>query len=227
MVSGRTDAAGLPTVTARATLLIRRRRPIGEPAGLEPAGAPGSSILRGSAGAGRVVHALAELGVPQPNLVQLVVDPGAPPDAVERLDAGRLFVTVVLGSHLVNLPDERLRRAFLETARRHLVGDGAVLVEHHPIDWAETAAPTQPTPGSTVGMEDVRRHPPFVSAVSTFDIGGRFERQPFTARVLSEGELDDALREAGLRRRRRLGPTWLEAGPIEPPTSSVPPPSHP
>ena len=90
---------------------------------------------------------------------------------------------------------------------------GDVLVEHHPIDWAETAAPTPPTPGAGVGMEDVRRDPPFVSAVSAYDIGGRFERQPFTARVLSEAELEVALSDAGLAVERRRSPTWLEAKP--------------
>jgi hypothetical protein len=203
-------------LTARATLLIRRRRPIGEPAELEPGSTPMSAVVRGSTGAGRVLYSLAELGAPQRNLIQLLVDPEIEADEVDRLDAGSLFVTVVLGSHLVNLPDERLRRAFLDAARRHLVGDCDVLVEHHPIDWAETAEPTAPTPGSTVGMEEVRRHPPFVSAVSTFDIRGRFVRQPFTARVLSDDELASSLREAGLHVRRRLGPTWLIAGPVEP-----------
>jgi hypothetical protein len=62
-------------------------------------------------------------------------------------------------------------------------------------------------------MVDVRRDPPFVSAVSVFDVGGRVVRQPFTARVLSEVELADALGAAGLVVVRRLSPTWLEATP--------------
>jgi hypothetical protein len=36
-------------------------------------------------------------------------------------------------------------------------------------------------------------------------------RQPFTARVLAEAELDAILQEAGLARVARLGPTWLDA----------------
>jgi hypothetical protein len=96
-------------------------------------------------------------------------------------------------------------------AARHAGGGGSVLVEHHPIDWAETAERTTPTPGADVGMDEVRRHPPFVSAVSTFDIGGRYVRQPFTARILSESELAEAMATCGLTVRRRLGSTWLEA----------------
>jgi len=200
-------------MTERAVLLIRRRRPIGEPPSLEPGATPGYAMLRAASGAGRVRHALAELGIPTGTLHQAVLDPDVTPSELNGLDVGREYTVVILGSHLVNTPDEELRHALLRTAARHLVGDCDVLVEHHPIDWAETAAPTDPTPGSVVGMEDVRVDPPFVSAVSTYDVGGRYQRVPFTARVLSEADLDAALAASGLRRQGRLSPTWLVAGP--------------
>ena len=192
-------------------LLIRRRRPIGEPAGLRLLGTAGATSVDGSAGAGRIVLALTEAGIPCTDLVQAVVPPDIPLDDLHAFDLGRTFDMVVLGSHLVNLPDDDRRRGFLAIAVRHLADRGRLLVEHHPIDWAETAAPTQPTPGAEVGMEDVRRDPPYVSAVSTFDNGGRYVRQPFTARVLSEEELGTELESAGLQPRRRLSPTLLEA----------------
>ena len=143
---------------------------------------------------------------------QVVVAPDIEVADVRDLDLGRRFDTVVLGSHLVNLPEAQRRATFLGLLARHLTDAGVALVEHHPLDWAETAAEVQPTPGSGVGMEDVRRDPPFVSAVSTFDVGGRFVRQPFTARVLDEAELASELEASGLAVRRRLSPTWLEAG---------------
>jgi len=90
---------------------------------------------------------------------------------------------------------------------------GTLIIEHHPVDWARTADAVEPTPGSAVGMEDVRRDPPFVSAVSVYDVGGRMTRQRFTARVLSEADLADAVASAGLRVARRIGPTWIEARP--------------
>jgi hypothetical protein len=199
-------------MTDRAVLVLRRRRPIGEPSDLEPGATPGYAMLLGAAGAGRVRLALAELGVPTGTLHQAVLDPDVTPSALDALDVGRQYPLVILGSHLVNSPDDALRQALLIAAGRHLSGDADLLVEHHPIDWTETAAPTSPTPGSAVGMEDVHIDPPFVSAVSTYDVGGRYERVPFTARVLSEAELDAALATAGLRRRRSLAPTWLLAG---------------
>lgn len=203
---------GMARVWYRAVsvLLFRRRRPIGEPDSVaNHAGV--AATLEGTAGAGRICLALAEQGISLDDVCQAVIVADASPGALDTIDLDRRFDVVVLGSHLVNLPDEDRRRAFLRAAARHAGDAGRVLVEHHPVDWAETAAATSPTPGATVGMEDVRRHPPFVSAVSTFDVGGRFERQPFTARVLSDDELAAELEAAGLRGMRRLAPTWVEA----------------
>jgi hypothetical protein len=201
---------------AVSVLLIRRRRPIGEPGdggrhGGERRHSPALDVIDGTSGAGRICAALLELGISLSGVRQAVIDAEASIDDLAGLDLGARFDLTVLGSHLINLPDADRRSAFLRLAERHTDPGGTVLVEHHPIDWAETAEPTTPTPGADVGMDEVRRHPPFVSAVSTFDIGGRYVRQPFTARVLSEAELAEALGTCGLPVRRRLGPTWLEA----------------
>ena len=192
-------------------LVIRRRRPIGEPAGLSPTDWPFAATIEGTAGAGRICWALIDLGVRLDAVAQAVIDADVVPADLDTLDLLRRFGTVVLGSHLVNLPDEEVRRAFLLAARRHAADGGSVLVEHHPLDWASTADSTAPTPGAEVGMVEVRRHPPFVSAVSTYDFGGHYVRQPFTARVLSDAELAEELATAGLRVVRRRAPTWVEA----------------
>jgi hypothetical protein len=201
---------------AVSVLLIRRRRPIGEPGeggrhGGERRHSQTLDVVDGTAGAGRICAALLDLGISLSGVRQAVIEADTPIDDLAAIELGTRFDLVVLGSHLVNLPDDDRRAAFLRLAARHAASGGGVLIEHHPIDWAETAEPTTPTPGADIGMEDVRRHPPFVSAVSTFDIGGRYVRQPFTARVLSEAELAEALGACGLVVARRLGPTLLEA----------------
>lgn len=189
-------------------LLIRRRRPIGDPAG--------GQFHDGTGGAGRLVQSLAEAGVvlDDARIQQLLLEPDAPLTALDAAVAHASFDRVALGSHLVNIPDQDLRTALLGLARSLVAGAGTVFVEHHPIDWAETAADVAATPGGSVGMTAVRVDPPFVSAVSVLDVGGRVVRQPFRARVLSDDELDQALDAARLRRARRLGPTWIEAAPI-------------
>jgi hypothetical protein len=203
----RIDHAARAATPESSALVIRRRRPIGEPAPAHPV----ASSLAGTAGAGRLALLLAESGLHVGPITQLVIDADAPADALADLDAGRTFHVVVLGSHLVNTTRPDNRAALLQLAARHAAAHSTVLVEHHPLDWAETAEPTVATPGATLGMVDVRRDPPFVSAVSVYDVGGRVMRQPFTARVLSDDELDEALLAAGLRRIGRRGPTLLEA----------------
>lgn len=186
-----------------AALLIRRRRPIGEP-----------SSIRGIAGAGRIVLALSGLGFVLDDATQVAIDSDSAPVAVDGVDLGRRFDLVVLASHLVNHPDATARGAFLRLAARHADPGAAVLLEHHPLDWATTAEATPATPGGAQpGMVDVRRDPPFVAAVSVYDVGGGVVRQPFIARVLTEAELDGALAAAGLLRTARLAPTWLAAAP--------------
>ena len=194
-------------------LLIRRRRPAGEPVAATPS--LRGSTYDGVAGAGRIIQALLDLGVSLAGPTQLVLDADASPADLDAIDLDRRFDVALLASHLVNVPDSVTRRAFLDLAARHLAAGGRLLVEHHPIDWAETAEPTRPTPGgslggSQLGMVDVQRRPPFVSAVSVYDVDGQLVRQPFTARVLLEAELGAELAVSGVAVRRRLNPTWLE-----------------
>jgi hypothetical protein len=179
---------------AVSALLIRRKRPTG-----------------GSGGAGRLVAALRDVGVELEDGREATVDPDASVSAIGSMHLGARFDTVVLGSHLLNVPDSERRVVLLELAARHLAPGGTLLVEHHPIDWAETAASVEPAAGE-LGMLEVRRDPPYVSAVSVYTVDGRTVRQPFTARVLSEAELRAALDAVSLTVRRRLAPTWLEAG---------------
>ena len=47
---------------------------------------------------------------------------------IETLDLPRRFDVVLLASHLVNTPDDRLRRGFLRACRRHVHDDGRVLL---------------------------------------------------------------------------------------------------
>jgi hypothetical protein len=185
-------------------LLIRRRRPVGDPAAHQ--------FQDGIAGAGRIIQSLGEAGVvlDDERIRQLLLEPDALLTGLGSTLIDERFGRVILGSHLVNVPELETRVGLLDLAQS-LAAGCSVLVEHHPVDWLQTAADVAATPGGPVGMVAVRVDPPFVSAVSVLDIGGRVVRQPFLARVLSDAELDEALAAAGLRRIRRLNQTWLEA----------------
>src|SRR5438045_1477358 len=83
MVSSRERVAGM--------LLIRRRRPIGEPPTLHPVGRAGVATLEGSAGAGRIALAMTEAGIPCADLVQAVIPADIALAALRGLDLGQRF----------------------------------------------------------------------------------------------------------------------------------------
>lgn len=206
------------TMAPRPLLVIRRARPIGEFPAAEAALAVGRRTFAAPIDGtrlGEVLEGLAPgLVAPGPPVTHWLPDLDGGPTGIASTDAGARFGTVVLGSHLVNVPDPPLREALLLAAARHAEADGRILVEHHPVDWATTAAESwSERDGQRLGMIEVQADPPVVSAVSVYEAGDAVVRQPFTARVLSEAELAAELARAGLVVRRRLSPTWLEAGP--------------
>jgi SAM-dependent methyltransferase len=202
-------------------LLYRRLKAGDEPDIIARAVPPGASILELGAGAGRVTHPLVRLGYrvtavdESPAMLAWVHGAERVPARIEGLDLRQRFDAVLLASHLVNDPDDGRRLRFLETCRRHVTERGSVLIEHHASDWAATAAESEhDVDGITIALREVRREPPFVSAVAVYTVEGQTFRQPFTARVLSADELGSALRSAGLEVARSLAPTWTEARPI-------------
>jgi SAM-dependent methyltransferase len=203
-------------------VLVYRRLPPGdEPEVIRSAVPSGAHILELGAGAGRITHPLVALGYhvvavdASAEMLHWIRDAETVQARIEQLDLGRRFDAVLLGSHLVNVPDDDLRRAFLATCRMHVADTGVVLIEHHDPDWAQTAAASRIKVGTVLlGLTNVRRHPPFVSATGVYEVEGHAFRQPFTARVLSIGEIADELARVGLRLRRRLTDGWAEAVPI-------------
>jgi len=219
--ASRRPLEGEVTLDGSPVLLYRRLPPGSEPSLIDSAVRPRSTILELGAGAGRVTHALIDLGhrvvaVDQSReMVQWVRGAETVIADIETLDLRRQFDAVVLGSHLVNTADDRTRAAFLATCRRHVADDGVVLLEHHEEDWAETARDSRAErDGLVLALTEVRRESPFVSATMIYEIDGQTFRQSFVARVLSHDELSNELERTGLRLQRHLTPTWAEAVPI-------------
>ena len=203
-------------------VLVYRRLPPGDAeADVVAAAVPrGAHVLELGAGAGRVTHALLARGLAVTAVDDSAEMLGAIRGAqtvlarIENLDLGRHFDAVVLGSHLVNVPDDDLRRTFLRVCRAHVRDDGVVLVEHHLANWAETAVEGESRQGDmTVALREVLRHPPFVTAVAEYAVDGFVFRQPFTARILSSAELAAALGDAGFGEVGACTRTWTAARP--------------
>ncbi|MFK0243075.1 class I SAM-dependent methyltransferase [Amycolatopsis azurea] len=196
--------------------------PDGE-AGIVHAAVPeGASILELGSGAGRVTHALLELGHPvvavddSPEMLAHV-HAETVCSKIEELRLGRVFDVVLLGSHLVNTEAGADRAAFLATARTHVAAGGRVLVEWHPPEWFESVREGQ---GGRIGEVDVSlgrvvREGDLLSAVVRYSAGDRWWTQAFTCRRLGVPALEAALAEAGLAFEgwRTGDRTWFAAVP--------------
>jgi SAM-dependent methyltransferase len=179
--------------------------PMGEPEVVHAAIPDGASVLELGAGAGRITHPLVALGHrvvavdESPEMLARIRGAETVRASIQDLDLGRTFDAVLLASHLVNTADDRLRRAFLRTCRRHLDG-GCLVLQRHPPAWFEEAAEGERTSGGiTFRLRDLRRPGPgLLAATVEYQVGERVWAQWFTTRRLDDGELAAALAEAGL-----------------------------
>lgn len=188
----------------------------------------GASILELGAGAGRVTHALLELGHQvvavdeSPEMLERIHGAETVLARIEDLDLGRRFDAVLMASYLVNVPDLGLRRTLLGTCRRHLRDDGCVLLQRHEPEWFDTAAPFERHHGQlprgelVYRMRDVTRPGPgLVSATMEYRIGDRTWTQSFTSQRVDDAELAADLEAVGLVVDAYLTDdrTWVRARP--------------
>jgi SAM-dependent methyltransferase len=184
----------------------------------------GSSILELGCGAGRVTHPLVAMGhrvvAVDESADMLAHVRGARPvqATIESLDLDDRFDAVVLGSTLINVPDDDLLAAFLTTCARHVSADGCVLLERHPVGWFDEVAPAQRQVGDvTYLLYDVTHHgSDLVSATVEYRIDGRTWTHEFVTRRLDDARLARTLADAGLRLDAVLTDdgSWLRALPV-------------
>ncbi|MEV0128336.1 class I SAM-dependent methyltransferase [Dactylosporangium sp. NPDC050688] len=199
----------------------------GEPAVIHAAVPPGAHILDLGCGAGRLTHPLTGLGHPVTavdNSAEMLAHVRGATTVladIEALDLDRRFPVVLLASHLVNTPDDRVRGRLLAACRRHLAADGRVLIQWLPPAWFDRVfAAMRPVTGR-IGDIEVTDTPlshdgTVLQAVCTYRVagpdGGTWSHR-FATRRLSRADLHAALAGAGLRFERHLDPGrhWLTA----------------
>ena len=184
---------------------------------------PQASVLELGAGTGRIADALADLGHPvvavdeSPEMLARVRRAEPACATIQGLALDRRFDLVLLASHLINSPEESVRRAFMETCARHVADDGCVIIQQHPPDWFSTVAEAQNESGGiTVRLRDLSRPGPgLVSATVEYQAGDRLWTHSFTAARLDEPALHALLADAGLSFDRYLTDDhqWLRAVP--------------
>ena len=200
----------------------------GEPALVHAAVPAGAEILELGCGAGRLTHPLIELGHPvtavdnSADMLAHVRGPAAFLVTVladiETLDLDRRFPVVLLASHLLNTPDDRLRGRLLAACRRHLAADGRVLIQWLPPAWFDRVfADMRPVTGRIGGIEvtdtPLSHDGTVLQASCVYRADDRSWSHRFATRRLSRADLHAALAGAGLRFERHLdaGRHWLTA----------------
>jgi len=185
-----------------------------EPEIIDAASPPKASILELGCGAGRVTHPLIALGHSvvavdeSPEMLAHIHGARTVVSRIEDLDLSLGFDVVVLSSHLVNVPDDDQRRAFLATCARHVLETGCVVIQRHPVSWFDTLAPSRRSrPAGGDGGEPImfvldgisRPAPDLVAATAEYLVGDRRWTQTFVARRLDDAQLNTALAQVGLR----------------------------
>jgi 8-oxo-dGTP pyrophosphatase MutT (NUDIX family)/SAM-dependent methyltransferase len=183
---------------------------------------PAATILELGCGTGRVTGPLTRMGHPvvavdeSPEMLARVRGTETVCAKIEDLALGRRFDAVLLASHLINYPDDAVRRALLTACSRHLNSSGRVIIQQHPAEWFADAAPSErvSAEGISFRMRDVSRPGPgLVSATMVYEAAGQVWTQSFTAGRLTEEKLLSCLAEAGLALDRYLTDdrSWLTA----------------
>lgn len=110
-------------------------------------------------------------------------------------------------SHLVNTPDDGVRRELLLSCARHLAADGVLVGQRHPPVWFESASESDGTDGAVhIKLRDVSRPlPGLVTATVCYENSGREWTHTFTAKCLS----DEAIAGEMTAVRLVFG-TWLD-----------------
>jgi SAM-dependent methyltransferase len=195
-----------------------------EPGVIDAAVPPGSSILELGSGAGRITHPLVAMGHrvvavdESADMLAHVRGARTVQATIESLTLPERFDAVVLGSNLINVPDDERLAAFLTTCARHVSAAGCVLIERHPVGWFDEVAPTDRQAGEIrYLLYDIERDgPDLVSATVEYRVDTRRWTHEFVTRRLDDTRLARVLDDAGLRLDTVLTDdgSWLRAKPV-------------
>jgi SAM-dependent methyltransferase len=198
--------------------------PNGEPELIHAAVPQEASILELGAGAGRITHSLVAFGHDvvavdeSPEMLAHIKSAETVCASIQSLSLDRTFDVVLLMSFVIETADDDLRRAFLETCRRHVTADGCVILQRKPPEWYDTVQPFErhAADGRLLRMTEVTRPgPDLLLATMEYTIGDRTWTHTFLSRRLDDAFLETQLNGAGLTIAEFLddGREWVRAVP--------------
>lgn len=152
------------------------------------AAAPESSILELGSGPGRLTRVLVAYGHrvtavdDSPEMLEHVTGARRICADLHEIDLGERFNVVLGASHLISQPDPDARRKLLQVCRRHVAGDGVVLLERYPPGWCASARDGERELGAVRMVFEAGEFVNGVrSAAMTYHLGSRSWRQEFAA----------------------------------------------
>lgn len=192
---------------------------MGEPEIVHAAIASGASLLELGCGTGRLLAPLAGLGHPvvgvDESAAMLARIDGLPTVCapIEGLRLDRTFDVVLLASTMIN-SEPALRRAFLETCRRHVSDGGVVVVQMNPPGWFDAELPAaREADGIRRVIKSTHRDGPRLQIEVAYYVGDRTWTHEWRSYRLDDGELAAELGAAGLSLDRWLSEdhAWFTA----------------
>lgn len=137
-------------------------------------------------------------------------------DTIENLDLGRTFDVVLLASFLVHVPDPAVRRALLDTCRRHVNEHGSVLLQRRRHDHHEQVPRSWHAGEGLVHVLSSEEVRPGVRSVHTrIEYPDAIWTHTYLSRPLDQEQFEAALGESGLRVQEYLSSDqmWVRAVP--------------
>ena len=135
---------------------------------------------------------------------------------IETLVLGILYPVVLLASNLIDAPEQIVRSKFLATCRRHVLEEGAVVLQRYRPRPRGMGTRRVGGPGSRCrSIARFERQGDHFSASIEYRRADRSWAHGFSAAILDDETLRAELAHAGLRLERILDPegTWILATP--------------
>jgi len=185
-----------------------------------------SSVIELGCGTGRLCARLQELGIratgvdESPAMLALL-PPGVEgiQGSIETLDLGRRWPAVLLPSHLINHPDESVRRRFVEAAKRHIETMGSFFVKRHSTVWLSTVQDGRigALNGVEYHAEQVSREGDLLTMTLRYVAFGQSWTQSFTTLALEKSQIQALLSSCGFGGFKWLGKQelWVAASPSD------------
>lgn len=134
---------------------------------------------------------------------------------IEDLHLGRQFDVVLLASCLINTPDDSLRAAQLRACRKHVSARGCLICERFDPKWLRGVemGPGAPLGDIAFSVERVLREGNLVELSLRYSTKEEDWRQHFTARILDETDVLQAVSEADFSTLEWINRRWAAARP--------------